>query len=325
MLAPATETCWPSTARKASSAPSTLPGTRGRTEHRVLPEHVGDCGGVGVEVEEPAATLDRGTKVPEILQLEHAVDVVAAVRERHGTGAERQAQRSPVGLPVEVLDAGHGPRTEKTQHAVRIERLPERQPEWDPPGIAIRVVPAQATQFLRRGREDLADGVVELPDARETGGERDLGDRKAGGLDEQPGRVGAPRAGDRERPSSDLGCEQTVQVALRVAEAPREAKDAVPVHDPVGDEPHSPGHDVRPEVPLRRAWHGVGPAPLARAETGALRGRGARIEAYVRPPGRYGRTTWPAVDARGSYGDVEPAVEAGVTAPHDTIAMFEVL
>ena len=141
--------------------------------------------------------------------------------------------------------------------------------------------PRARRRLSRGGREDLADGVVELPDAREAGGERDLGDRQIGGLDEQPGVVGAPRAGERERTGPDLGREQTVQVALRVAEAPREAGDTVPVHNAVSDEPHRPRDEIRPDVPLRRAGHGVGPAPLARAETGALRGRSRRIEADV--------------------------------------------
>jgi hypothetical protein len=42
-----------------------------------------------------------------------------------------------------------------------------------------------------------------------------------------------------------------VQVALRVAEPPREAGDTVPVDDAVSDEPHRPRDDVGPGVPFR--------------------------------------------------------------------------
>ena len=137
--------------------------------------------------------------------------------------------------------------------------------------------------------------------------------------------MGAPRAGERERTGTNLRTEQAVQVALRVAEPPREARNTVPVDDAVSDEPHRPRDDVGPGVPFRRARHGVGPAPLAGAETGVLCGGRGRIEADVGPPGSGGRTTGPAVDPRRRNSYVEPSVEAGVAAAYGAIAMFEVL
>ena len=102
--------------------------TNERTEQRVGAEHIGDGDRVGVEVEERAASLYRATEVPQVLEPEHAPDVIAAVGEDYDTGAVRQTQRSPVSLPIERLYAGNGASAEKAQHTVRVERCPERQP-----------------------------------------------------------------------------------------------------------------------------------------------------------------------------------------------------
>ena len=48
-------------------------------DKRTVAEHVGDGGRVRVEDEEPAATLHRGTEVPQVHHPEHATDVVAAI------------------------------------------------------------------------------------------------------------------------------------------------------------------------------------------------------------------------------------------------------
>ena len=74
---------------------------------------------------------------------------------------------------------------------------------------------------------------------------------------------------------AELGDELAVQVALAVAEPPREPGDALAVDDAVGDQPHRAADDVGAHVPLGRARRGVGPAALAGAEAGALRGGGA--------------------------------------------------
>jgi hypothetical protein len=137
------------------------------------------------------------------------------------------------------------------KHTVRVERGPEGQPERYLTGHTHVAPPTDATQFPRGGREDLADGVVKLADAREAGGESHAGDGQVGRLDEKPRGVGAPGAGERERPGPDLGREQPVQMTLRVAEAPREAGHTLPVHDAVGDETHSPRDEIGPGVPLR--------------------------------------------------------------------------
>jgi hypothetical protein len=181
VLAPATETCWPSTARNASSAPPRRT-TNERDEQRVGAKHVGYGDRVGVEVEERAASLYSATEIPQMLEPEHAPDVVAAVGEGHHSGAVRQAQRPPVRLPIERLYTGNSACTEEVQHAVRVERSTKRQPEWNLSLHCLIVNSSRAPQFPRAYGEDLADRVVELAYAREPGGERHFCDRQIDGL-----------------------------------------------------------------------------------------------------------------------------------------------
>ena len=82
--------------------------------------------------------------------------------------------------------------------------------------------------------------------------------------------------------------------------------------DAVADQPHRAGHEVGALVPLGRAGAGVRPAPLAGAESGLLRGGGARVEAHVLRLRRHHRTAGPAVDLGGQHRGEEPAVEARV-------------
>jgi hypothetical protein len=89
-------------------------------------------------------------------------------------------------------------------------------------------VRAASAQGAGRRREDRSNGLVELADRGEAGGERDLGEGQAGRLDQQPRGVGALRAGERERPCPQLGDEQPVEVALAVAEARRGSRPAAP-------------------------------------------------------------------------------------------------
>ena len=79
--------------------------------------------------------------------------------------------------------------------------------------------------------------VVELPDAREACGERDLGERQVGLLDEQSGGLRAPAHRELQRPGPHLGDERAVQVPLAHVQRPREPGDAALVDHPLGDEP----------------------------------------------------------------------------------------
>ena len=73
--APATDTCWPTIARTASSKPSAQPGTRRPGRRRTsspntgIGSQVGDHRrGIGVEVEQPPAARHGGVEVAGVVE-----------------------------------------------------------------------------------------------------------------------------------------------------------------------------------------------------------------------------------------------------------------
>src|SRR5690606_6117747 len=124
------------------------------------------------------------------------------------------------------------------------------------------------------GGVDGADGVVELPDAGEAGREGDGRHRQIGGLEQDPGGVGALRAGEGDGSGADLGGELALHLPGAVAEPCGEPGDALAVDDTVGDQPHGTADHVGPHVPLGGAGHGVRPAAPAGPEPGLLGGGG---------------------------------------------------
>ena len=143
-----------------------------------------------------------------------------------------------------------------------------------------------AAQLGRRHREDLEHRVVEGPDAREAGREGDVAHRQGRRLDQQPGGLGPLRPGQCQRAGPELGEQLPLDLPDAVAELGGQSGDPRAVDDPVGDEPHRPGDQVGALVPLRRPRARVGPASLAGAEAGLLRGGGTGEEAHVLRLGR---------------------------------------
>ncbi len=121
--------------------------------------------------------------------------------------------------------------------------------------------------------EDLLQGLVALADAVETGGERDVGDGKRGRLEQDARRLRPLGPGNGQWSGSDLGRHKAVQLPDAVAEPVGEPFDTFTIDGAVAEEPHGPGHDVGPGVPLRRSGCGVRPAAEAGAKTRLL-GRG---------------------------------------------------
>ena len=212
--AAAVETCWPSTARTANSAPSTVRGTRRPGALATSGASSGSC------ASRPSTAAGSASRSSSRRQRAMAVGQVAQVGEasrqpmcvgvrgdrRHDAVAVREAQGAAVGPVAPLLDAGHGGRREVAEEVVGVERRAERQPQRErarrrPPARPLRPAPA-----ARSGRgEDLPHGVVERADAGEAGGEGDVGHRQVGGLDQQPGGLGALGAGERERARAELG------------------------------------------------------------------------------------------------------------------------
>ena len=230
-------------------------GQRGdeRAEQRVGAEELVDGGRVGVEVEQPAYPRDGRYDVARVLEAQGREDVVLgtgvevdgglAVREEQGA-AERRA--------VVRLDAGQQLGRQQVEQPPAGERLAGREAQHHRAGDR-GTAPGGGllAQLARGGGEDGAHGVVELPDAREAGRERDLGQLEVGRLDEGAGGVRALRAGQCLGAGADLGDEQAVQLALAVAEPGGEAGHSLAVDRAVADQAHRPGDGVGADVPLR--------------------------------------------------------------------------
>src|SRR5207302_3447158 len=132
-------------------------------------------------------------------------------------------------------------------------------------------------------REDVPNRVIELPDALEAGGERDVGERKVRRFDQRSGGLRPLRARDRERTGAQLTEQQPVQVAFADGEPLSESGNTFAIDDTVGDQAHRPTDEVAADIPLGRPGRRIWPAALAGAEAGELRRRGGRIEADVLP------------------------------------------
>ncbi|UTI00565.1 hypothetical protein SRIMHP_41165 (plasmid) [Streptomyces rimosus subsp. rimosus] len=324
-----------------------------RAEQRVGAQPLGDGVRVGVQVEQAAHPLDGGGQVAQVGQVQPALQP-AAVRtpggRAHQSGArparlpgacvlvdlgdaaavgepQRAAVRTGAPRAAHLLHARHRARLEEVEDLGGGVRAPVGQPQRDTGGRAVprgagrartrpRAGSRRRAQLTRRTGVDLPHRVVELPDAGESGGEGHIGDRQAGGLEEQPRGVRAPGPRQGHGPGAQLGRELPLHLPRAVPQPPREAADALPVDHAVVDEPHGAADQVGPDVPLRRARHGVRTAAAAGPEPGALRGRGGRVEPYVRTLRGDRRATRAAVDPGGHDGEEELAVEPGVPARH---------
>ncbi len=299
-------------------------------EQRVVAERVLDRQRVAVGVQEPAAALDGGGDVPQVLDAQSAAHVTAVGHrvvelEHDVAGAVRQPQRACVPARSPGLDPRDRVGREEGQHLRGGVRRADGEPQLEPAGSRRGGSRAAGAQLARRRGVDLADGVVELPDAGEPGRERHVGERHRRGLHQHPGGLGALCPRQRQRARTELGDEEPVEVAGGVADPAREPLDALALDDPVGDQPHRPSGRVGGDVPVGRARGGVGQAPLAGPEAGRLRrGRGA-VERDVAPLRRDRRAGGPAVDAGRRDTGVEDAVEPAVPALHRPVAGLGVL
>ena len=168
-----------------------------------------------------------------------------------------------------------------------------------------------------------ADRVVELADAAESRRERDVGRRKRGRGEQRAGGLRAVRPRERERPGAELCGEHAGEVAGRVPESGGEARHALALDDAVGDEAHGACGQVVAQVPLGRAGHRVGQAPLAGTQPGLVGGSGREVEAHVRRLGGDGRAAGAAVDAGGVHAGDELPVEPRVAGLHGAVALGE--
>ena len=163
-------------------------------------------------------------------------------------------------------------------------------------------------------------GGVELAHRGEPGSERDVGQRQRGGFDEHPRGLRPVRPGQSERSGTQFGGEYPVELTRGVAQPGRQPGHSFALDHAVGDQPYRPGHQVTPQIPLRRARHGVGQAAPAGPVAGDLGGCGGGQEDNVLGLRCHRGARRPAVDAGGPHGDDEAAVEPGVARGDGSVA-----
>ncbi len=179
-----------------------------------------------------------------------------------------------------------------------------------------------AAQTRRVGGIDLADGVVELSDAGKPCRESDVTDRKGGSREQDSGRVGAARPGQRERGRPHLGSQHASEMTRCVAQPVGQTWYSLSVHDAVTDQAHRRAHRVGSQVPFGRPWGRVRQTTTAGSKAGRL-GRGrSGIEGDISAQRRPGRTGRPAVDTGGADGGEELPVETGISGLHGPVGRF---
>ena len=321
----------------AGHAPAGV-GRHERRQRRVADEQRVDGHRVGVEVEQPTHAAHGRGEVAPVLQLElgahvrcdrvrRAVPSTATTPWPRGRASERWYV-----VPSACSTPAIARALRKASVGASVVRLAHRQLDgdhagsrrWSPPPV-LGTSPALGAQLAGRGREHLADRVVELAHAAEPGGEGDGGERHGPSSRSGCGRSCARWArAIASGPAPSSSTHQAVEVALAVVQVAGEAGDALAVDDAVGDEAHRPGDDVAAAVPLRRTRGGVGSAALARP-VAVLVGGGRRGEELdVLALRRHRRAARAAVDARRAHGGEEAAVEAGVLALDGAVALLGV-
>ena len=290
--APRSETCWPSTARTASSWPSTAPATRlpGALATREpssgsSPSASSDAARIGIEVEQCARALHRAARSRRSASRKRALHVPvggsAARRRRRraaGAGCGGSAPSCTCSTP------GNGAQPEERDQALRVQRRAVGQAQRQRAAVLWTPMSARShAQRARRHREHLPDRRVELTHALKARREGHVGDRQRGRLEQDASGLRALGASEGERTRAHDGHELAVHVTLGVAEAAGETAHALAIHHAVGDQTHRAPDQVRAQIPLRRSRRRVRTAALARPKAGGLsRRRGRKKSTFSR-------------------------------------------
>ena len=161
--APATETCWPITARTAVSYGSTLagarrPGTAATSGASAVSdsERCVHGGRVAVEIEQTADALDGDAEVAPRRQLDASSDVVVVRDEPDDADATGQVERTAIRLAVPRLDTRDRALADERHQLARRERLPNGEPHRDRNSALDR----RRRDVDRDGRADSSTRVV---------------------------------------------------------------------------------------------------------------------------------------------------------------------
>ena len=291
-----------------------------RSEDPVLGERVGHGHRIAVGVEQASRPLHRRRGVAQVGEGELGPDEGGRAHLRHvwqrepdGAGPVRQGDGAGVRLTLDHLDARDGAQGEEVEQLGAGVGGAHGQPHHHAPSATLG--------RPRRPRSSVGETAYTSRTVSlnwrmllKPGGERHVGEAHVGGLDQDPRGLRAARPGQRQRAGAELVGEQPPEVTGRVADPGREPVHALPVDEPVGDEPHRAARDIGSDIPVGAARSGVGQAPLAGPEARRLAGRRGRSERYVGEAGRPGRAARAAVDPGGGDARVEHAVEPAVLA-----------
>ena len=163
----------------------------------------------------PATSGDGDSKVAQVRQLQIGANKTVRRRQPHDRRTLRQIEDPLEDLAVPRLDPGDRAPAKKRERGGHVARLAVAEPKRNRAGFDNRG-PAPGAHPLaqprRSGGEDFADGVVELAQAGEPGGEGDVGDADLGGLQQQPRGLGALSPSHCEWPGTELAGEEAGEV-----------------------------------------------------------------------------------------------------------------
>ena len=171
---------------------------------------------------------------------------------------------------------------------------------------------ARSPYLARRLAVGRAERRVETAQARVAGGGRDLADGQARFGQEFFREQEAPRRSDFDRACAELFGEQTAQMTLADADAPRELGQRSLVERTLLDQSQCAGDEIALRAMQRRSGCRFRTAAQARPEAGGGSRGGAVVIANVARLRRWRRTNRTAIDACRRDGDEEEPVEARV-------------
>jgi hypothetical protein len=178
---------------------------------------------------------------------------------------------APVHTVVHGLDAGDRLRREVAKHRRRRKWGVVGQAQAEPPIRCEHVGPsAPRTERTRTEAERRLHLAVELPNAPEARGERDLAEWQARLVEQSTGEACPPRAGDEVRGGADMGLEEPPQLAHAHEGAPRQLRLGVMIEKAIcGQDEGDRNGDRNPSTARggsrsgRQRRHGRNPAASA--------------------------------------------------------------
>ena len=154
---------------------------------------------------------------------------------------------------------------------------------------------------------------IELTDAPETRGERDICQLPAGLIHQRPGSVGSPALRQLLGGSADLRDQHPVQMPLADTQPLGHRGDTTLIGLTIANGPDRACCQVCTVVPSLHPRKPVGTAASARPEASRHGCGRAGEKTTVLPPGQPGRTRWAAVDTGGGHRKHEMPIPRLVT------------